>query len=133
MWPVAPHDGFDPEPDYANPAISLTRQDPSFNEPDLSDKPPWLQKWFPTTIPESTWRSVERNGFARWLSVDDALKGLINDLSANGELSNTLLCPHQRQWFSPWRASCSEREAAGVRSCSARTLDRGSGIPGWNC
>ena len=24
LWPVAPHDGFDPEPDYANTPVTLS-------------------------------------------------------------------------------------------------------------
>jgi arylsulfatase A-like enzyme len=90
MWPVAPHDGWDPERDYANVPITLTPQDPSFNEPDLSDKPLWLQKWFPTTTPESTWALRRAKRVRTLLSVDDALKRLINELSASGKLSNTL-------------------------------------------
>ena len=131
MWPVAPHDGFDPEPDYSNVPISLTPQDPSFNEPDMSDKPLWLQMWFPTYTPESTWALRRANRVRTLLSVDDALKRLINELSASGKLSNTLFVLTSDNGFLLGEHRV-RREAAGVRSCSARTLDRGSGIPGWN-
>jgi arylsulfatase A-like enzyme len=125
MWPVAPHDGFDPEPDYANLPISLTRQDPSFNEPDLSDKPPWLQKWFPTTIPESTWALRRAKRVRTLLSVDDALKGLINDLSANGELSNTLFVLTSDNGF-----LLGEHRAASVKRLAYEAAQPGLWIAG---
>jgi N-acetylglucosamine-6-sulfatase len=90
LWPVAPHFGFDPEPDYSTTPVTLTPQDLSFNEPDMSDKPAWLRSWFPTTSPASYYANIRTNRVRTLLSVDDALKGLIADLSFRGELSNTL-------------------------------------------
>jgi N-acetylglucosamine-6-sulfatase len=90
FWPVPPHEGFDPEPDYSTTPVTLTPQDPSFNEPDMSDKPAWLRSWFPTTSPASYYAPIRRKRVRTLLSVDDALKGLITDLNFKGELSNTL-------------------------------------------
>ena len=49
LWPVAPHEEFGPEAQYAKTPVKLTAPDPSFNEADVSDKPAWLRSWFPTT------------------------------------------------------------------------------------
>jgi arylsulfatase A-like enzyme len=125
MWPAAPHDGFDPEPDYANLPISLTPQDPSFNEPDLSDKPLWLQKWFPTTIPESTWALRRAKRVRTLLSVDDALKGLINDLNAKGALSNTLFVLTSDNGF-----LLGEHRVAGVKRLAYEAAQPGLWIAG---
>jgi N-acetylglucosamine-6-sulfatase len=90
FWPVAPHEGFEPEPDYANTPITLAPYDASFNEPDMSDKPPWLRKWFPTTSSAAAWAPGRTKRVRTLLSVDDAIKGLIVELQAKGELANTL-------------------------------------------
>jgi N-acetylglucosamine-6-sulfatase len=91
LWPVAPHEEFDPEPQYAKTPVKLAPQDPSFNEPDISDKPAWFRSWFPTTAPASYWASIRTNRVRTLLSVDDALKALIDELRVKGELSNTLI------------------------------------------
>src|SRR5205823_1530272 len=77
LWTVAPHEGFGPEPDYAKTPVKLTRQDPSFNESDISDKPAWFRSWFPTTKPRSYWAPIRAKRVRTLLSVDDALKSLI--------------------------------------------------------
>jgi N-acetylglucosamine-6-sulfatase len=90
LWPVAPHEGFDPEPDYSTTSVTLTPRDLSFNEPEMSDKPAWLRSWFQSTSPASYYAPIRTNRVRTLLSVDDALKGLITELSFKGQLSNTL-------------------------------------------
>jgi N-acetylglucosamine-6-sulfatase len=91
LWPAAPHQGFEPDKKYAKTPIKLIKRDPSFNEADVSDKPAWLRKWFRTTKPASYWNPIRSTRVRTLLSVDDALKRLISELQASGELSNTLL------------------------------------------
>jgi len=90
LWPVAPHQGFDPDKKYAKTPIKLIKQDPSFNEADMTDKPAWLRKWFPGTKPATYWNPIRTKRVRTLLSVDDALRRLISELRASGELSNTL-------------------------------------------
>jgi arylsulfatase A-like enzyme len=47
LWPFPPHFGADPEPDYASVPAPWPNPDPTFNELDLSDKPPALQAQYP--------------------------------------------------------------------------------------
>jgi arylsulfatase A-like enzyme len=90
LWTEAPHDGFDPAAKYAQASVKLTKQNPSFNEADMSDKPPWLRAWFPKTQPASYWNNIRKERVRRLLSVDDAISRLITELEARGQLSNTL-------------------------------------------
>jgi len=90
FWPAAPHQGFEPAKKYAKTPIKLGKRDASFNEADISDKPVWLRKWFPKTKPASYWDPIRATRVRTLLSVDDALKRLISELHASGELTNTL-------------------------------------------
>jgi arylsulfatase A-like enzyme len=90
LWTEAPHNGFDPAKGYAKTAVKLTRRDPSFNEADMTDKPAWLRAWFPKTKPAGYWNPIRTKRVRTLLSVDDALKALIDQLRAKGQLSNTL-------------------------------------------
>jgi N-acetylglucosamine-6-sulfatase len=92
FWPVAPHFGSDPEPDYANTAVSWSNNDPSFNEADISDKPAWRWAWYPQPRPNaaSYYAAKYTTRVRTLLSVDDALKSFVNTLNARGELANTL-------------------------------------------
>jgi N-acetylglucosamine-6-sulfatase len=92
FWPTAPHFGTTPEPAYADAPVSWSPTDPSFNEADISDKPQWLQNWHPTAPANAaayylTW---ETGRMRTLMSVDDALKKLIDDLDTRGQLTKTL-------------------------------------------
>ncbi len=104
LWPYAPHFGSDPEPDYANVGVPWEATDPTFDEADVTDKPEWLQQAFPVSRGESqiTFRDLrlDARGVAAnaiqlnartLLSVDDALRALIDDLEAEHELDNTVI------------------------------------------
>jgi N-acetylglucosamine-6-sulfatase len=70
-----------------------TTAKPSFDEPDVSDKPKYIRQRFPfdtataelygVTYPQKVCRSL--------LSVDDGVHQVIQDLAATGRLSNTLI------------------------------------------
>jgi N-acetylglucosamine-6-sulfatase len=65
---------------------------PSFMEPDVSDKPRFVQNkplLTPSEIQELT--AVHRDRLATLLSVDDLVARVVNQLSRAGELNNTVL------------------------------------------
>jgi N-acetylglucosamine-6-sulfatase len=83
----APHSPATPEAKYQKgcPGLPLNRP-PSWNEADVSDKPPYIQAR----------PLVNRDGFNRrqcraLLSVDDAVGNVLSALSAAGRLRNTLV------------------------------------------
>jgi N-acetylglucosamine-6-sulfatase len=93
LWPVAPHFGSDPEPTYANTPIAWSNDDPSFNEADITDKPPWLQAWYPQPKPnaESYYSTRHTTRIRSLLSVDDALDSIVDLLASRGDLGNTIV------------------------------------------
>ena len=105
LWPYAPHFGSTPAPEYLDVAVPGRRStDPSLDEADISDKPPWLQAAHPNQIGAApivfgdvtaSLQEVLAITIAQkirtLLSVDDALRALIDDLDARGELENTLI------------------------------------------
>jgi N-acetylglucosamine-6-sulfatase len=93
LWPFAPHVFSDPEPDYANVAVPWTNSDPSFNEADISDKPAWFQNRWPNQHQNygSKIAAVNALRVRTLLSVDDALKDLINVLAYLRQLSNSVI------------------------------------------
>jgi arylsulfatase A-like enzyme len=101
-WPYAPHIGSNPKADYASVPVPWQPTDPSFNEADISDKPAWLQKWFPTPRPNAlkwygNWSALRVRTL---LSVDDGLKSLIDTFAARDELQRTVfLLTSDNGWF----------------------------------
>jgi arylsulfatase A-like enzyme len=107
LWPLAPHYGATPKPEYAKVPVQWHNTDPSYNEADLSDKPPSVRKAVasqssPTSTPSAPGASSDTGpvgGTASeeatrqirtLLSVDDAVKSIIDDLNARHQLSNTV-------------------------------------------
>jgi len=105
MWytPTAPHNGTPPTPpcdhwdpvpkaaDYERFANAALPKSPNYNEPDVSDKPPGLQR--PPLTPQQQARILQRYRCALgslW-SVDQGVKAIVDELQAAGELRNTLL------------------------------------------
>ena len=103
LWTLAPHYGAVPKPEYANVPVPFRNTDPSYEEKDISDKPPSVRKTVadekktPTpaasasenaplggTPAEEAVRQVRT-----LLSVDDAVKSIIDDLQSRHQLSNT--------------------------------------------
>jgi arylsulfatase A-like enzyme len=92
-WPFAPHFGSNPAPQYQSVPVPWQPTDPSFNEADISDKPEWLQKLYPTQRANAVQR------YQAWtalrvrtlLSVDDGLKSLIDTLQARHVLDKTII------------------------------------------
>jgi N-acetylglucosamine-6-sulfatase len=90
----APHAPFTPAPQYlgslAGQVPDLTAQ-PNFNEADVSDKSAYIQ-----ALPLLTAKQIKgiktqyEHQFETLLSVDDMIGDVVNELQADGRLSNTL-------------------------------------------
>jgi arylsulfatase A-like enzyme len=93
--PLAPHlesscnpDGVRPAPRHAGTvALPLPQQGCSFNEPDMSDKPAWMQA-LPPQDPEYLQR-LYRQRIASLRAVDDLIGTVLRALEQTGRLSNT--------------------------------------------
>jgi len=83
--PYAPHRPSTPEPKYAGADVGSCLQ---AAEADASDKPGWLT-W--TTYDANAYDEICHKQLRTLLSVDDAVDGLLTDLNARGELTNTIV------------------------------------------
>lgn len=89
----APHGPFTPAPRhigfYSNWAVPHS---PNFNEEDVSDKPLWVRNLtFLTQSEISTQDENQKMASETLLAVDEAIKGIIDALSAKGVLDNTVI------------------------------------------
>ena len=103
LWvaPTDPHLPADPPPRYANTSVVLPPKAPSFNEADVSDKPPHQQYRKLTTTEQAT-VDRDRLGIGRCLlGVNDGISELIGALSATGRLAERPSVLHQRQRLPP--------------------------------
>jgi arylsulfatase A-like enzyme/plastocyanin len=91
--PKAPHGGAIPAPRHAGAFDDLgPLRPPNFNEPDVSDKPAWVQSIPPLSdtliahIDESA-----KGQYGTLLAVDDAIGAIVQALADSGRLSNTMI------------------------------------------
>lgn len=95
VWftPYAPHNPATPEPRYADAFSDLEPwRPPSYNEPDVSDKPSWLQAVKPLDAERQAAKDAFRlDQYRTLLSVDDAVAEILAALADTGRLSNTLI------------------------------------------
>jgi N-acetylglucosamine-6-sulfatase len=91
--PTAPHTPATPARRYKNSfADAKAPRPPSFNEEDVSDKPPWISNRDPLTDVEiSQIDALYRKRLASMLAVDDLVSSLIQELEASGKLGNTFI------------------------------------------
>jgi arylsulfatase A-like enzyme len=89
----APHFPAVPGPNHQTEFSDLPPwRPPSWNEPDVSDKPGWVQALPPLSthdIDVIDGRRVDQ--YRTLLSVDDAVAGIVDALTAAGRMSNTML------------------------------------------
>jgi len=87
--PHTPHSPYTPSPSHlADLSTAAVAHDPSFNEADVSDKPPFIQ-----ALPLQSASAMDdqrRRSWAMNLSVDDAVKTFDATLAARGLLDNTV-------------------------------------------
>lgn len=91
--PTAPHPPWTPPPRYENTYASMTMPHlPDLNEPDVSDKPAWVRA-LPSLTPEELTGldRARRLEYEALLGVDDAVRNILQALTARGELENTVI------------------------------------------
>ena len=89
----APHAPFVPAPRHAT-AFSNTAMphSPNFNEADVSDKPAWVRsKGRLNQDRINAFDNDKRNAWRTLLAVDESIRRLLDALSANGKLNNTVV------------------------------------------
>jgi N-acetylglucosamine-6-sulfatase len=91
--PVAPHGPATPAPrDLHTYDGEQAPRSPSFNEDDVSDKPPWI-----SSLPPLNNRRIERidtrqeNRAETLQALDDLVEGVVNKLQSTGALNNTYI------------------------------------------
>jgi arylsulfatase A-like enzyme len=88
LAPIAPHDPYVAEQQYAGAPVPAHQPDPSYMEADRSDKPSFVRNQNPTAATVL----ATRTAMIRTLySVDDGVDRLMRRLQAAGELANTLV------------------------------------------
>ncbi len=91
--PNAPHSPADPAPRHLHTFPNLPRwRPPGYNEPRTRDKPAWLQKRG-SLSPKERRRidTFRRHQLQALLSVDDAVRLMLDELHRTGRLANTLI------------------------------------------
>jgi N-acetylglucosamine-6-sulfatase len=95
LWfaPTAPHPPWTPAPRHAGAfADAAVPVPPSTGEADVSDKPAWIRELPP---PESetlaSYQDSRRRSYRALRAVDDAVRAVIEELRARGELGRTVI------------------------------------------
>jgi arylsulfatase A-like enzyme len=89
----APHGPATPAPRHANlfPGAQVPRT-ASFNEADVSDKPPWVQAQpFLTATQIADMDALYRKRLQSLQAVDEMVKAVVDTLQAKGQLANTYI------------------------------------------
>jgi len=95
LWfaPTAPHPPWVPAPrdegEYANLVVPSS---PSTGEPDVSDKPAWVQALPPFDAARlAEVREDRRRSYEALRALDDAVRGIVEEVRARGELEETVI------------------------------------------
>lgn len=86
--PQAPHWDYRPSPKYRTAPVPEPVKPPSWNEPDTTDKPPWVQ-WHPD-IAEADYLDVRAKQLRTLMSVDDMTGAIFGQMSQLNETRDTL-------------------------------------------
>jgi arylsulfatase A-like enzyme len=95
LWfaPTAPHPPWTPAPRHEGAFADLPLTDPpSLGEPDVLDKPAWIRAL--PTLGESAragLREARRRAFETLLSVDDAVRSIVEAVDTRGDLDRTVI------------------------------------------
>ena len=91
--PKAPHDPFASVPRHQHDFDTVTAPRlPSFDEKDVSDKPPWIQSWRRLTSDDKAAINDRHEKRVESLrSVDDLVGAVVDTLRDRGELNNTYI------------------------------------------
>jgi len=129
--PNAPHEPSTPAPRHVNsfngePAAHL----PSYNEVDVSDKPPWISS-LPTisSTEEAAIQARHENRVETLQAVDEMVGALVKKLSATGQLSNTyIVFTSDNGWQHGEHLIVEEKERPYEESSHMPLLIRGPGV-----
>ncbi len=90
--PFGPHAPFTPAPRDAHDFTTISPwRPPSFNEPDVSDKPAWVQAL--PLLPQSKINKIDKSRIQTYQALeseDDAVNTLVTTLQATGKLHKTI-------------------------------------------
>ncbi len=86
--PQAPHWDYRPSPKYKDAPVPEPVKPPSWNEPDTTDKPPWVQ-WY-ADIPEADYLNERAKMLRTLMSVDDMTGSIFRQMSQLDETRDTL-------------------------------------------
>ena len=91
--PFAPHSPATPAPRHRSAFRGLAPwRPPSYDEPDVSDKPAWLQRWPRIGAETAEWiDDLHANQLRSLLAVDDAVGSILDALENEGKLQDTLV------------------------------------------
>ena len=91
--PYGPHEPAEAAPRHLNTFLNLAPyRPPNFNEADVSDKPAYIRAIPPLSASQITREDrIRRKQFQTLLAVDDAVKTIVDALTATGRLSNTMI------------------------------------------
>ncbi len=142
--PLAPHlenpritgpseHGRDPRPairDLGRFAHRPLPRPPSFNEPNVSDKPSFVRKSPRLGRAQiSTLRTEYRSRLESLLAVDDLVQGLVRQLRASGELDNTYVVFTSDNGFMLGQHRRHGKHAVYEESVRVPLIIRGPGLP----
>ncbi len=95
LWfaPTAPHPPWTPAPRHAGTYADLAvPTSPSTGEADVSDKPAWIRELPPPDAATlASYQASRRRSYESLLAVDEAVRALIQELRARGELRRTVI------------------------------------------
>jgi N-acetylglucosamine-6-sulfatase len=95
VWFNAPHGPFEPAPRHLFTASSAALPPlPGFNEKNLSDKPRWLRKQAKKRLGKGVKKTIaveRRRRIEQLLSVDEAVREIVDSLKADGILDETYI------------------------------------------
>ncbi|HEY7659217.1 MAG TPA: sulfatase [Actinomycetota bacterium] len=95
LWfaPTAPHPPWVPAPRHEGRFADLVvPTTPSVGEADVSDKPAWVRRLRPLDAEaRAEMRDARRRSYETLLAVDDAVRAIVDELRARGELDRTLI------------------------------------------
>ena len=86
--PQAPHWDYTPSPKYRDAPVPEPVKPPSWNEPDTSDKPPWVQWW--ADISEGEYVNTRTKMLQTLMSVDDMTGSIFRQMNQLDETRDTL-------------------------------------------
>lgn len=133
MWAsfYAPHEPYNYDPIYADRFTeTVLPKEPSFNEPDVTDKPEYIRN-LPRLTDEEVAQLEEnhRNRLRGLLTPDDAVRQLVEAVDAAGETDNTYFVFWTDNGWLMGQHGLRNKRHAYLESASFPMLVKGPGVP----